>query len=87
MNFSRPSGDLSLTHEQRIARDTEWLRWKMEKAVQRREASQDGFHDEETVLIQRPTVCTDKGCDRETRVKGLCERDCKRRRRARGKTN
>ena len=87
MNFSAPSDGRGLTFEQRIARDTERLRWKMEKAAQRRKASQDGFYDEETVHIQKPTACIVDGCARKVKARGLCERDYKRMRRADGLDN
>lgn len=87
MNFGRPTDDAGLTYEERVQRDTGRLRWKMEKATQRRKASQGGFYDEETVIPSRPTVCISEGCDRAVKARGLCERDYKRKRRAVGKPN
>ena len=86
MNFAKPS-HRTLPVERQVAIDTERLRWQREKAAQRRKASQDGFYDDETVLIQKPTVCVTDGCDRKVKARGLCERDYKRHRRAQGKSN
>ncbi len=88
MNFVTPTGDRGLTFEQRIVRDTERLRWKMEKAAQRRRASQDGFYDEQTVLVPKLLLCIVEGCDKPIRAKLRCGMHYKRmRRRTKGLTN
>jgi hypothetical protein len=65
------------------------LRWRREKAAQRRTSSQDGFFDDETVHIPepRPTVCTEDDCDNKHKARGLCEKHYKRGRRAAGMMN
>ena len=87
MNFATPTRDRGLTFEQRIVRDTERLRWKLEKSAQRRKKRNGAFWDDETAIPPKPTMCTVGDCDRKVRALGLCERDYKRQRRAMGFTH
>ena len=86
MNFAESSHQ-ALPFERQVAIDAERLRWKREKASQRRKASQDGFYDDETVVHAKPTVCIIEGCDRKVRALWFCERDYKRERRRSGRRN
>ena len=87
MNFANPPEERSQTHEAWVAAEAERMKGRRLKFSQRRKASQGGFHDEETVIPSRPTVCISEGCDRAVKARGLCERDYKRKRRAVGKPN
>ena len=90
MTFSRPSDEASMSHEAWVAREAQRLKWRREKAAQRRKARHDGFFDEETVEPPRPTspkLCSVEGCDRSHKARGLCEAHYKASRRGAGKAN
>lgn len=88
MNFTKP--ERSQTHEEWVAAESQRMAWRREKFAQRRKKRNDGFYDDQTVLIEpppKPTVCKVHDCDRKHKALGLCDTHYKQRRRSLGNIN
>lgn len=89
--FGTPSKQGRRTHDQWVAEEAQRLAWKREQAARRLAKATDGRSKHEDYVAadkpERPKTCTEPGCDRPHKARGLCATHYKRWRRGTGKDN